>query len=96
MRSRIIGIGAVLCLLGVAGVLANLALAQAPSAEKPPMYTYVSEWTVPRNMWGAYQKIEDVDNEAMSKAVADGTLVAFGSFTVLNHQEGAPTHGSWF
>jgi hypothetical protein len=96
MRSRIIGICAVLSLLGTAGVLANLALAQTPSAEKPPMYTYVSEWTVPRNMWGAYQKIEDADNDAMNKAAADGTLVAFGSFAVLNHQEGAPTHGSWF
>lgn len=96
MRSRTIGIFAVLSLLGAAGVLASLALAQAPSAEKPPIYTYVAEWAVPRNMWAAYQKIEDVDNDAMNKSVADGTLVAFGSFAVLNHQEGQPTHGSWF
>src|SRR5262249_54326908 len=36
------------------------------------------------------------DLDAMKKALADGTIVAYGSFAVLNHQEGAPTHGSWF
>ncbi len=96
MRNRVIGAVAVLCGLGTAGVLAGMALAQAPSAEKPPMYTYVAEWTVPRNLWAAYQKTEAADTAAMNKAVADGSLVAFGNFAVLNHQEGQPTHGSWF
>jgi hypothetical protein len=96
MRNRVIGIVAVLCALGAAGVLAGMALAQTPSAEKPPMYTYVAEWAVPRNLWAAYQKTEAADTDAMNKAVADGSLVAFGNFAVLNHQEGQPTHGSWF
>ena len=26
--------------------------------------------------------------------MTDGTIVEYGSFAVLNHQEGAPTHGS--
>jgi hypothetical protein len=95
-KNRVIGICVLFCLMGSAGLLASLALAQAPSAEKPLMYTYVSEWAIPRNLWAAYQKTEDADTNAMKKAVADGSLVAFGNFTVLNHQEGQPTHGSWF
>lgn len=32
----------------------------------------------------------------MDKLVADGTLTGYGSFTNLIHQEGEPTHGTWF
>jgi hypothetical protein len=66
------------------------------AAEKPPLYTYVSEWTVPRAMWPDYDKQQSAGVDAMKKLVADGTLVSFGDFATLNHQEGAPTHGSWF
>jgi hypothetical protein len=72
------------------------ARAQSPAAEKPAVYTYVSEWAVPRAMWADYKKEDDADLEAMKKAMADGTIVSYGSFAVLNHQEGSPTHGSWF
>jgi hypothetical protein len=85
-----------LCMLSLVPLSAPRAAAQSQSAEKPVMYTYVSEWTIPRAMWADYQKIEATDNDAMKKAVADGSLLSFGSFAVLNHQEGAPTHGSWF
>ena len=70
--------------------------AQSAPAEKPAVYTYVSEWTVPRAMWADYKKEDDADLEAMKKAMAEGTIVSYGSFAVINHQEGAPTHGSWF
>ncbi|HYA97709.1 MAG TPA: hypothetical protein VEH49_06405 [Methylomirabilota bacterium] len=95
MRNRIIGMGVVLCLLGAAG-LASLALGQSSGAEKPVIYTYVSEWTVPRGMWAAYQKIDDADNELLGKTLNEGTISSWGSFTTLTHQEGEPTHGSWF
>jgi hypothetical protein len=72
------------------------ARAQSPAAEKPAVYTYVSEWAVPRAMWADYKKEDDADLEAMKKAMADGTIVSYGSFAVLNHQEHSPTHGSWF
>lgn len=72
------------------------ARAQSPAPEKPAAYTYVSEWAVPRAMWADYKKEDDADLEAMKKAMADGTIVSYGSFAVLNHQEGSPTHGSWF
>lgn len=72
------------------------AKAQSTAAEKPPVYTYVSEWAVPRAMWNDYKKEDDADVDAMKKAMSDGLIVSYGSFAVLNHQEGAPTHGSWF
>jgi hypothetical protein len=70
--------------------------AQTAGTEKPPLYTYVSEWTVPRAMWADYQKMVAGENDGMNKLVAEGTLIAYGDYTILNHQEGLPTHGSWF
>jgi hypothetical protein len=75
---------------------ASAAAAQAAAAERPAVYTYVSEWAVPRAMWADYKKEDDADVEVMKKALTDGTIVSYGTFAVLNHQEGAPTHGSWF
>jgi hypothetical protein len=97
MRKRFAGVcvGICMCLVGSVAMCVKPALAQT-AAEKPPVYTYVSEWTVPRAMWADYDKQEAAGNDAMKKLVADGTLVSYGNFAVLNHQEGAPTHGSWF
>jgi hypothetical protein len=89
-------IGLLVCLAVSALMVANSAKAQSAPAEKPPVYTYVSEWAVPRAMWADYKKEDDADGEVLKKAVADGMLISSGSFAVLNHQEGAPTHGSWF
>jgi hypothetical protein len=96
MRNRFIGFRVLLCAFALALLCANGLWAQSQSAEKPVSYTYVSEWAVPRAMWADYQKIEAAGNDNMKKAVADGTLTGFGNFSVLNHQEGSPTHGSWF
>jgi hypothetical protein len=97
MRERMAGVCIAICTCLVGLVMMNVeaTLAQT-AAEKPPMYTYVAEWTVPRAMWADYDKQEVAGNDAMKKLVADGTLVSYGNFAVLNHQEGAPTHGSWF
>lgn len=84
------------CTFGVTAAPGRAAAAQAAPAEKPAVYTYVSEWGVPRAMWADYKKEDEADVDAMKKGVADGTLVAFGTFAVLNHQEGEATHGSWF
>jgi len=62
---------------------------------KPPIYTYVSEWTVPRAQWGDFLKNDAAEKPLMDKLVADGTLIGYGTFVNLIHQEGEPTHGSW-
>jgi hypothetical protein len=96
MRIRSISILLGVCALALMTLGAKQVSAQSQSAEKPRMYTYVSEWSVPRGMWDDYLKNEAADNDMLKKAVGDGTLTAYGTFTVLNHTEGAPTHGTWF
>jgi len=94
MKTKAISL--LVCFAASALMMAGSAKAQSAPAEKPPVYTYVSEWTVPRAMWADFKKEDDADIENMKKAMAEGTLVSFGSFAVLNHQDGQPTHGSWF
>jgi hypothetical protein len=94
MRIRSICTVVALCALTLVSLSGNRASAQ--NAEKPVLYTYVSEWTVPRAMWADYLKTDAADIEIMKKAVADGSIVSFGSYAVVNHQEGQPTHGTWF
>jgi hypothetical protein len=96
MRIRSIGVWLLLCVLALVPLSANRVAAQSQSAEKPALYTYVSEWTVPRAMWADYLKGDAADVDIMKKAVADGSIVSFGAYTVVNHQEGLPTHGTWF
>ncbi len=96
MSLKITRLFLVLCAFAASMYPINSASAQSTSAEKPPLYTYVSEWSVPRAMWPEYMKVQAAENEGMNKLVADGTLISFGSYTILNHQEGLPTHGSWF
>jgi hypothetical protein len=96
MRTRGLALACPLACVAAFLLTAVPARAQSASAEKPAVYTYVSEWAVPRAMWADYKKEDDADLEAMKKAMADGNIVSYGSFAVLNHQEGSPTHGSWF
>ncbi len=93
MRIRSFGALALLCAL-VIPIGANRATAQ--SSEKPTQYAYVSEWGVPRAMWGDYLKGEAADTELMKKGMADGTITGFGSFAILTHQVDGMTHGTWF
>src|SRR5215475_7381273 len=97
MRIRAVGVVACQLVCGAAILMAALpATAQSAAAEKPAVYTYVSEWAVPRAMWADFKKVDDADMNDLKKAMADGTIISYGSFSVLNHQEGAPTHGTWF
>jgi hypothetical protein len=96
MRIRSICTLLLLCAFALMPLTANRASAQSSSSEKPPLYTYVSEWTIPRAMWGDYIKGQAADTDILKKAVADGTIVSYGDYTVITHQEGNPTHGSWF
>lgn len=63
---------------------------------QPAVYTYVAEWAVPREQWRDYAKATADEKVALDKLVADGTLIGYGDFSILLHQEGRPTHGSWF
>jgi hypothetical protein len=71
-------------------------LAPGGDQGKPPVYTYIAEWDVPRAQWAEMTKLDDQDRSVMDQLVAEGTLTGYGAFTNLIHQEGEPTHGTWF
>jgi hypothetical protein len=86
------------CFLALCLAVATAGPLQAQSAtqNKPPVYTYVAQWAVPRAQWGDMVKLDDLDKPLLDKLVADGTLIGYGAYTNLIHQEGEPTHGTWF
>ncbi len=77
-----------------------LALAAGPARAQDQMhktvYTYVSEWAVPRAMWPEMASQQAADHALLDKFLADGTITGYGDFVNLVHQEGQPTHGGWF
>jgi hypothetical protein len=89
MQKRAIGY---LCWLVLVGLAASASLrAQNDDQGKPAIYTYIAEWAVPRAQWADMVKLDDQERSLMDKLVADGTLVGYGTFANLIHQEGEPT-----
>lgn len=64
--------------------------------EKPPMYSYIANWVVPRAQWGEMAKAADEDKAILDKALADGTIVGYGSDETLVHQSDDVTHDNWW
>lgn len=93
MKNRRTSFIGLLCLCALP--LAVPLYAQNAGEGKPPVYTYISEWAVPRAQWADMVKLDDADKPLMDKLISDGTLTGYGAFTNLIHQEGEPTHGTW-
>jgi len=75
----------------------GIALEATPtSAQDQTYYTYVSEWTVPRGQWAAFEKERDQSNAAMQRLVADGTIIAWGNDINLVHTEDGFTQEDFF
>ena len=60
------------------GALAMSAVWTGPAAaqmaevkEKPPLYTYVAEWNIPRAQWAEVEKTYGPAQKILDKAVAD-------------------------
>jgi hypothetical protein len=88
---------AVLGALAVASTFAVPALAQvAEVKEKPPMYTYVSNWIIPRARWAEMDKAGAAESKIMDKALSSGSLVGYGDDLNLVHQPENSTHDSWW
>jgi hypothetical protein len=64
--------------------------------EKPPMYTYVSIWTIPRANWAEMAVANASDTDTMAKALASGAIVAYGHDTALVHTVDGPTHDEFW
>jgi hypothetical protein len=86
-----------LCALAITGACAAPASAQVPDVkEKPPLYTYVSDWAIPRAHWADMSKQEAANEKIFDKAVAGGTLVGYGVDENLVHQPDGETHDSFW
>lgn len=86
-----------LCTLSLAVVGAVPASAQMNDAkEKPPMYSYVSFWTIPRAQWAEMAKADAADQAILDKAMASGTIMAYGNDINLVHSSDGPTHDDWW
>ena len=59
------------------------------------MYTYVSDWTVPRARWGEMEKDRGTD-KIFEKAFSAGTLVGYGDDLTLVHTAEGTTHDAWW
>jgi hypothetical protein len=64
--------------------------------EKPPMYTYVANWTIPRAQWAEMDKSEAADQPILDKALTDGTIIGYGSDITLVHTPDGGTHDDWW
>jgi hypothetical protein len=66
--------------LAALGMTATFAGAQAIEVKgKPPLYKYVSYWTIPRSHWAEVVKDDATGNQKiLAPALADGTLVGYG------------------
>lgn len=91
------GVASVLVLAAAAAVSAPPASAQTTEAkEKPPMYSYVANWSIPRGQWSEMAKSDAADEKLMEKAFASGTIVAYGNDMSLIHQPDQSTHDGWW
>jgi len=64
--------------------------------EKPPMYSYVGFWAIPRAQWGEMDKNAAADQKTLDKALASGTIVAYGNDVNLVHGPDGLTHDDWW
>ena len=86
-----------LCVLGMAAVIAAPAGAQTSDVkEKPPLYSYIGNWDIPRAQWADMAKADEADRAVLEKALAGGTIVGFGSDVNLIHRPDGETHDQWW
>ena len=94
MNRTLEGVFLGLCALALAAVWAAPAIAQ--TSEKPPMYSYVGNWSIPRAQWADMEKADAADQKTLEQALGSGTIVAYGSDVNLVHQPDGPTHDNWW
>ena len=96
MNKRLWGVFAGVCVLVACVASSTLVSAQSEVKEKPPMYSYVSFWNIPRADWGEMAKSNAADQSILEKALSSGTLVGFGNDTNLVHNPEGYTHDDWW
>jgi hypothetical protein len=97
MNGKLLKVFAGLGAVAMSAVWAGQAGAQTSEIkQKPALYTYVADWNIPREKWGDMDKSYAGTQKLMDKAVADGTIVGYGSDVTLVHQGDGVTHDNWW
>ena len=90
------------CVSFVSSVACALAVAAPAGAqtaevkEKPPLYTYVGSFAIPRAKWAEMDKQNAAALKVFDKAVASGQLVGYGEDIELVHTNDGDTHDSFW
>jgi hypothetical protein len=97
MNKRSWSVVAGLCGLGVLAVCAIPSAGQTSEVkEKPPMYSYIANWQIPRAHWAEMEDGYVATSKVMDKALSDGTIVGYGNDENLVHQADGETHDDWW
>jgi hypothetical protein len=87
----------------IAGLLAVAVLVLAvpaalPQMDQPqPVYTYVSEFQVPRAQWAQFAAdAENTTNPILERFMADGTIIGWGNYENIVHTPDGMTNGTWW
>lgn len=96
MNNKMGRVFAVLCALAMVALCTAPASAQSEVKEKPPMYSYVGNWSIPRAQWAEMDKSYAADLPILDKAVAAGTLIGYGDDHTIVHQADGETHDDWW
>jgi hypothetical protein len=64
--------------------------------EKPTMYTYYSQWDLPRSKWADMDKLRAQGTAAMARGMTGGVLVGYGDDETVVHTADGYTHDGWF
>jgi hypothetical protein len=86
---------AAVCALTITAVAVGSAHAQEVK-EKPPMYSYVGNWAIPRAQWAEMDKNTAADAKVLDKALAAGTIIGHGNDVNLVHEADGATHDDWW
>ena len=92
MLKKIIGLFA-----GVSLILAVPPVALSQIEHSQRLYTYVSQFQVPRANWAQFtEETEKIADPVFERLMADGTIVSWGDFETVVHTPDGMTHGSWW
>jgi hypothetical protein len=79
------------------GISATATRAQSSEIkEKPPMYSYVGNWDIPRAQWGDMEKSYAGTQAIMDQGVSSGALVGYGHDQNVVHTVDGSTHDEWW
>jgi hypothetical protein len=88
-------IAGLIVLLLVAVIVVPIAFSQMTGPGQPVVYTFVSQFQVPRANWAQYsENTEKSFVPIAEKMVADGTILSYSTFESIVHTPEGYTHGA--